>query len=205
MRAAYPELERALAELVARIDDLIADSGYRGDPIAMYLAGGMAVNFYCGTRYTEDVDAFFSHKVLLPFEDMIVDYQRADGSMSFIYLDQNYSPTFSPMHGDFARASVLWAAPCAAASHVKLFVLSAVDLAVSKLARFAEQDIDDVLSLAQAGLFTVAELRERAEQAVATCIGNTAAIQSEIELICFRIESKRPPANAPPLVITTSA
>ena len=33
----------------------------------MILAGGMAVNYYCGTRYTEDVDAVFSkessHKI----------------------------------------------------------------------------------------------------------------------------------------------
>jgi hypothetical protein len=57
----------------------------------MYLAGGLAVNNYCGSRYTEDVDASFSHRLLLPYDEMVVDYLRSDYTASMIYLDQNYN------------------------------------------------------------------------------------------------------------------
>ena len=60
-------LQAALTEMIEKIDGFIWSSGYQGEPVKMILAGGMAVNYYCGTRYTEDVDAVFSkessHKI----------------------------------------------------------------------------------------------------------------------------------------------
>jgi hypothetical protein len=56
----------------------------------------MAVNFYCGTRYTEDVDAFYTRRVHVgPCE---VSYLHRDGSPSFLNLDNNYNPTFGLLH-----------------------------------------------------------------------------------------------------------
>jgi hypothetical protein len=58
MNKAFPELSQALSQLLDQMDASIRKGGYDGPRITMYLAGGMAVNFYCGSRYTEDVDAF---------------------------------------------------------------------------------------------------------------------------------------------------
>ena len=63
MNSAFPELSQALGLLRDQVDASIRQGGYKGPPITMYLAGGMAVNFYCGTRYTEDVDAFYSRRM----------------------------------------------------------------------------------------------------------------------------------------------
>lgn len=52
----------------------------------MILAGGMAMNYYSGTRYTEDVGAVFSRKILLPYEDLPANYTKEDDSEGFIYL-----------------------------------------------------------------------------------------------------------------------
>lgn len=71
MTKAYPELAEALAEMLDKIDAVLQSGGYRGEPVKMYLAGGMAVNYWCGSRYTEDVDASFSKRVLLPYADLV--------------------------------------------------------------------------------------------------------------------------------------
>jgi hypothetical protein len=63
MNKAFPELSQALSELLDQMDASIKRGGYDGPPITMFLAGGMAVNYYCGTRYTEDVDAFYTRRV----------------------------------------------------------------------------------------------------------------------------------------------
>jgi hypothetical protein len=42
-------MNHATPELAAGLSTL-RESGYQGEPIAMYLAGGLAVNYYCGTR-----------------------------------------------------------------------------------------------------------------------------------------------------------
>jgi hypothetical protein len=81
MNKAFPELSQALSQLLDQMDASIRKGGYDGPPITMYLAGGMAVNFYCGTRYTEDVDAFYTHRVHVgPCE---VSYRHKDGNPSF--------------------------------------------------------------------------------------------------------------------------
>lgn len=50
MPAPFPELTEALARFLDRLDAHIRGSGYAGEPIRMYLAGGLAVNYYCGSR-----------------------------------------------------------------------------------------------------------------------------------------------------------
>ncbi len=70
----------------------------------MYLAGGMAVHFYTGYRSTVDVDASFSHRVLLPkTEDLVVAYRGVDAKPRIVYFDVNYNINFSLTHPDFEK------------------------------------------------------------------------------------------------------
>ena len=99
---AFPELAAALREMLDRMDGSLRAGGYAGPAVIMYLAGGVAVNYYCGTRYTEDVDASFSQRFVLP-KDLSVNYRRQDGSEAFIYFDQNYNTSFALLHEQFLR------------------------------------------------------------------------------------------------------
>jgi hypothetical protein len=63
-------------------------------------------------------------------------------------------------------------------------LLSALDLAVSKLGRFSSQDRDDIAALARRKLITSSALRRRAEDALTGYVGNTARVQGSIELAC---------------------
>src|SRR6267142_2244079 len=127
-------------------------------PIAMYLAGGAAMHFYTGSRMTDDVDAVFSRKLLLPADLAVI-------------------------HRDAVRLSLK------GVRGARIFVLQPLDLAVSKLARFADVDRADILDLARNRLITARSLRERAEAALSYYVGNPVPVRTSIDLVCRDIES----------------
>jgi len=183
---AYPELTGALRTMLERMDASLQKGGYTGEPIRMYLAGGLAVNYYCGTRYTEDVDASFSHRFILP-KDLTVNYQRPDGRPAFIYFDRNYNTSFALLHEDFEHDSREWAGIGNEGRKIELRVLSPLDLAISKIDRFSPRDREDILALAAERFFTDRQLRARALEAVANFIGNKDTLLSAIELVCQEV------------------
>lgn len=154
-----PELSAALSVMLDRIDSALRTGGHAGEPVRMYLAGGMALHYHLGSRYTEDVDASFSARVLMPTRDLTVDYRRADGKPATLYFDSNYNDSFALMHPDYRKRSLPWEGIGNERRLVELRVLTPLDLAVSKLSRFSEQDREDIALLANAGYFTEEELR----------------------------------------------
>jgi hypothetical protein len=54
----------------------------------------------------------------------------------------------------------------------ELFVLSPVDLAVSKIARLADNDREDIQALVRLGLTTAQAIEQRATSALAGYVGN---------------------------------
>ncbi|MBF0159523.1 MAG: hypothetical protein HQL58_08350 [Magnetococcales bacterium] len=186
----YPELTRAISCLLDRIDAVIRHTGYGGAPVRMYLAGGIAVNYYCGSRHTEDVDASFSHRILLPYADLVVDYQRQDGGHAFLYLDQNYNSTFALTHEDHEEEATEWAGIGNENRLVHLYVLAPVDLAISKVARLTAQDQEDILDLARAQLVTADRFERRAQQALSGYIGDTVRMGRAIQWMANRIRAE---------------
>lgn len=178
--------------MLDKIDGSVRASGYQGKPIRMYLAGGLAVNYYCGSRYTEDVDATFSRRVLLPFKDLVVDYVKSDNTASVIYFDANYNNALCLLHEDYEEDVVEFEGIGNAARAVHLYLLSPVDLAVSKVSRFSEQDRDDILALASFGYFTADELGRRALEALDYYVGDTRTVRTSIAIICDRIRAAKP-------------
>jgi hypothetical protein len=188
MHLLHPELTAALAAMLQKLHAYLHDGGYSGPPIRMFLAGGMAVHFHCGTRYTEDVDASFSARVLFPTEDLTVDYIRQDGTPSALYFDANYNDGFALMHPDYRDDSVPWQGIGNEDRLVHLYVLNPVDLAVSKISRFGEQDRSDIRALARAGYFNSNQLRQRATEALDYYVGNLDYVRTSIQLICEELD-----------------
>ncbi|EHP38558.1 hypothetical protein OR16_36515 [Cupriavidus basilensis OR16] len=136
-------------------------------PLTVYLAGGMAVHLYTASRVTTDVDAEFAGRVLLP-QDVLVDVVLEDGTPQVIYLDTNYNPTFALMHEDYQEDSI----PVdLGLDQIQVRVLSPVDLAVSKMARLADNDREDIRALVAAGLTSADEIEERATSALGGYVG----------------------------------
>lgn len=188
MHNLHPELTQAMSCMMDRIDAFLRESGFSGEPVKMYLAGGMAVHYHCGTRYTDDVDATFSQRLLLPFEELVVEYMRETGKQSCIYFDTNYNDTFAPVHPDHRDACVEWEGIGNERRLIHLLVFCPVDLAVSKLSRFSANDQADILALAQHRHFTSKQLQNRAIEALHYYVGDTRWIRLNLEQISQEID-----------------
>ena len=177
---AYVAAFRTLALRVARSAKATARA-----PITMFLAGGAAMHFYTGARMTDDIDAVFDRKILVP-EDATVIYRDAQGRARSVYFDVNYNESYALLHEDAHDDS--WRLALSGIDIVQVLVLQPVDLAISKLARFSEIDRGDILQLAKDGLITAAALRQRAEDALPGYVGNLVPLQTSIMLACRDID-----------------
>lgn len=188
MHELHPDLTRAMSHMMDKLNEVLQKALYQDEPIKMYLAGGMAVHYHCGTRYTEDVDASFSRRLLLPYKELVVEYLREDNSRSSIYLDPTYNDTFALTHPDHRENCVEWQGIGNEHRLIHLLVFSPLDLAVSKIARFSENDQADILALAKHRYFTGTQLQTHATEALDYYVGDTRWIHLNLRQIREEIE-----------------
>ena len=149
--AANPAFLAAFRVIVGRIDAALANVPAPLLPIRMFVAGGTAVHCYTGARFSVDVDAAFSHRILLP-DDLDVVYDHPEGGTRMLYFNRQYNETFALFHEDAHANSVPLENAGAMPGILDVRLLSPLDLAVSKISRFAEQDRADITALATRGL-----------------------------------------------------
>ena len=165
-------LAKGLQDLFKQLEQRLSLS----KPLTVYLAGGMAVHLYTANRVTTDVDAEFSGRVILP-NDLMVEITLEDGSPQLIYLDTNYNSTFALMHEDYQDDAI----PVdLGLDYIQARVLSPVDLAVSKIARLADNDREDIQALVRLGLTTANEIERRANSALVGYIGGQALLMANL-------------------------
>lgn len=174
---------QALADIAGRIANSLSEVSPKVLPIRMYLAGGAALHLYTQGRVSNDVDAAFSHRIVLP-ENLEVAYEAADGAARLLYLDRNYNDTLALMHEDARDDSQPYPLPGVDAAVLEVRLLSPLDLAVSKLGRFSGQDQDDIAALARHGMLDAVKLRQRAEEALVAYVGNVRGVQTSIDIAC---------------------
>jgi plasmid stabilization system protein ParE len=183
------EYVRAFAEIASRIQKVIkAGAPHSALPVRMIVAGGAAQHFYTAARVSVDIDATLSKRMMLP-PDLEVPYRDADGSPRVLYFDRQYNDSFALMHEDANASARPLALPGIDAKVLDVRLLTPVDLAVSKISRFAEHDQSDIAALARAGLIDAASVRTRAEEAMGGYIGDMKRIANSIELACKLIEN----------------
>ena len=173
-------LANGLRKLLAQLEQRLALK----QPLQVYLAGGLAVHLYCGNRVTSDVDAEFSARIFLP-ADLLVNVRLEDGSEKVLHFDTNYNSTFALMHEDYVKDSVETDLQL---QHVQLRVLSPVDLAVSKISRFADVDRSDIAQLVRSGLVTPEQIERRAQEAMVGYVGGLELLKLNLRdaLACAR-------------------
>ncbi|WP_247391720.1 DUF6036 family nucleotidyltransferase [Ralstonia pseudosolanacearum] len=183
-------LATGLRELLEKLENRLALT----DPLQIYLAGGMAVHLYTAARVTTDVDAEFAGRVMIP-NDLAVEVSLEDGTNEIVYLDTNYNPTFALMHEDYQTDS--WPVDLGL-SHIKVNVLSPVDLAVSKIARLADNDRDDIDTLVRLGLTNAAEIEARANEAIIGYVGGMGMLKANLrDALAIARAAEGPLSHAP--------
>lgn len=191
------ELSKAMRMMLLKIEAQLGEASLRPGEITMYLAGGVAVSYYCQSRFTTDVDAFFSHRLLLNYSDLFVELTETSGEKSYLYLDSNYNQTLGPLHEDYEENAVPWLDVCDPSNAIALKVLSPLDLAVTKLGRFSDVDQDDILELASHGHFTADALKTHALEALSYYVGRVQSVVSCLDFICKKIEIQNNSMDTP--------
>ena len=181
----------ALLAMLKRIESEFRNYDRRALPIRMVIAGGAALYLHTGERVTEDVDATFSRRVLFS-SDIEVAYRDPDGRAALLYLDRNYNDTLGLMHEDADDDALRVDIRDIDRKVLDVRVLTPLDLATSKLARFSDQDRDDILLLARHKLIDAKALRKRAEEALGGYVGNTTTVGSTLDIACRLVESTKP-------------
>jgi len=184
----------AFNAVLLRVQEALKGTQPKVLPIRMTIAGGAALHLLTGARVTEDVDATFSKRVLLS-EDIVASYRDADGRARMLYLDRNYNDTLGLLHEDAYEDSQPVDVPGIDKRLIEVRVLSALDLAVTKLARFRDQDREDIRLLAREGLIDARALRRRAEEALGGYVGDLDSVRTSIDVACRLIEAP-PPVRA---------
>jgi len=146
------------------------------NPLGVYVAGGIAVHFYTAQRTSFDIDAEFSARIQIP-NDLAVEIDMGDKGKQVLYFDTNYNSTFALMHEDYLKDAQPLELDL---QHLKVFLLSPLDLAVSKIARFSENDRADIAGLVRANLTSSDDIKKRAEEAVLSFVGNTSMLKLNI-------------------------
>lgn len=182
---------QAFAEIAGRIQKSIKTSAHATQlPVRMIVAGGAAQHFYTAARVSMDIDATLSKKVLLP-ADLDVPYVDADGTTRVLYYDRQYNDTLALMHENGNDDSRPLALPGIDAAILDVRLLAPVDLAVSKISRFAEHDQRDIKALARLGLIDAKSFRHRAEEALGGYVGEQGRVKTSIRLACALIDRNR--------------
>lgn len=189
--------ETALAGGLTRLLQLLEERLALSRPVNVYLAGGMAVHLYAASRVTTDVDAEFSARVYLP-SDLAVEITLEDGRPQLVYLDTNYNSTFALMHEDYQEDAI----PVdIGLNQLRVHVLSPVDLAVSKIARLADNDKEDIAELVRQGLTSADAIETRAMSALAGYVGGQGMLLLNLRdavALARQVESERAdPAPGP--------
>lgn len=188
---AHPGYVEALTRIVARIAASIGNVNPKRLPIKLYVAGGAALHLRTGSRVTADVDAVFSQRVLLG-DSLEESYRDADGRARLLYFDRNYNDTLGLMHENAYQDSEPVELPGLNGKVIEVRALTPLDLAVSKLARYSDQDREDIEILAREGLIEAKALRTRAEEALGGYVGDLKSVQMSIDLACRLVEATRP-------------
>lgn len=176
-------LQQALRELV----DRIAGQVRTDQVIDAFLAGGVATYMHLqqtggpaaeAARYSEDVDLHFVRSLVL-HDVPVVAYRDRNGGERMLALDGSYTIDIGLRHPDCLEdAEFLFAS---SNGRVRLFLLSALDLAVTKTGRFQDHDRADIESLARAGLLEAEAFRERATEALDYLATDPAMVRINID------------------------
>lgn len=165
------------------------------EPIKVYIAGGAAVHFWTRARVSTDVDAEFGTRYV-PGDDIVL-YRNSTGEDLPVYIDRQYNPMFALLHEAYQVNAVPVGARLGGGRAFDIHVLAPVDLAISKLARWAEHDQEDVMSLARLGLIDPDELRAKADEALATAVGlNTRMVTMNVTEAVDHVHRLRPASGA---------
>ena len=157
--------KKAIDELLIEIAKKIPQEHVKY-PIKAYIVGGVANYLYTEARVSDDIDMIISHRIDLP-RNLFVVYLK-DDSFEKLTFDDNYTDTLGLMHEDYVDRAKLYKI---IDDKFEVYVLSPIDLVISKILRFSDNDEQDIKGLIQRKLVDKEKLIELATDAINVGVG----------------------------------
>lgn len=174
-------LTQAVLKLFEQLSRIAEDEYEDLEPgsVKAYVFGGAAVHIYTNSRGSHDVDVEFDALPKLESDDVYVKYVDSDGEEKALTFDSTFSPVLGPLHEDY----IVNAVPLSESgdSVIWVYLVSALDLAVSKLGRFADHDKADIVALAESDYFTIDEFEGHALEALGYFVGGVGQARVSLE------------------------
>ncbi len=174
----------AVRRLIARVEATFPSEFH--SVVKCYVVGGCAVHLYTGHRVSSDLDVKFEPRILLRGPATVM-YEGGAGKAS-VSLDRSYMDVLGLMHPDWQASSRPWDV----IGRVRTFVISPLDLAVSKVARFEGNDHADISALARHGLLCASAFMARCKDALEYYVGDTTFVNYNIRDAIAIIEGAKP-------------
>jgi len=180
-------LSRAVFKFFDRVANDLLEANYNPGAVRAYLFGGCALHIHTNARGSGDIDVEFSCARYVKEEEIIIDsapvtYINNKGARMALSLDKTFTPSLAPLHEDYQEDAIQLERR-KSQSPLWLYVVTPADLAVSKLGRFGEQDIKDILTLLRMKKMSIDEFCERARDAIDYYPGNSSALLGSVDII----------------------
>lgn len=136
--------------------------------IKVFLFGGCAFHIHTNSRGSNDIDAEIQAISYLNKQDILfflekndVEYIDDHNLKTNLEFDSGFNTSLASIDPDYQDRSIPLISNCT----VEVYLVSGLDLAVSKLARLSEQDIEDIKTLYQKQKFSIEQFKKTANNA----------------------------------------
>lgn len=187
---------QAIIKMFENLDSYLSRS-YNDLPknaVSVYIFGGCAMHMHVGARTSNDVDAELrSVKELKPINTIkqaiqSVYFDDEEGFPRSLDWDGGFSPSIASVAAGYEERAML--IHKTKSQLVSLYLVSAVDIAVSKIGRLEEVDRHDIKALYNNHLFTLKEFVETAEIAKDYCTTAINKLEFNIKMAVNLLEEE---------------
>lgn len=145
-------MARAILQLFGNLAESLAVRNVPAGAVDAYLFGGCAVHLHTQSRASSDVDVEFMYRAVHK-EDLVlvlndlppVDYDDPLEGPSQLSYDPTFNTTLGPLHDGYQHRAICLER--GGSSPVTVWLPSAEDIAISKLGRLGEVDVQDIVEL----------------------------------------------------------
>ena len=136
--------------------------------VKAFIFGGCAFHIHTNARGSNDIDAEIQSINQLKKEDIFlflenndVEYLDNNDLETTLEFDRGFNTSLASIDPDYENRVI----PLVYESIVEVYIVSCVDLAVSKLARLSDRDIQDIKELYERNKFSIEDFEKTANNA----------------------------------------
>ncbi len=136
--------------------------------VKAFIFGGCAFHIHTNARGSNDIDAEIQaiqqlkkHDIVVFLENNDVEYLDDNNLETNLEFDRSFNTSLASVDPDYIERAI----PLVANSIVEVYLVSGLDLAISKLARLSDRDIEDIKELYLNGKFSLEAFKKSANNA----------------------------------------